>query len=70
MLSSIQLPQDFKVSNGRPLIRKISVKRAVVFLKWRLKTSVTQWFSYIVLKYKENIELIFGRSSTLITISD
>ena len=26
MLPSIQLPQDFKVSNGGPLIRKISVK--------------------------------------------
>ena len=26
ILSSIQLSQDFKVSNGGPLIRKISVK--------------------------------------------
>ena len=34
-------------------------------LKSRLKTSVTYWFSYIVLKDKEKVELIFGHSSTL-----
>ena len=26
---------------------------------------VTYWFSYIVLKYKEKVEVIFGHSSTL-----
>ena len=31
-------------------------------MKWRLET---YWFSYIVLKYKGKIELIFGRSSSL-----
>ena len=30
-----------------------------------LKLLVTEWFSHIVFKCKENIELIFGRSSFL-----
>ena len=34
-------------------------------MKARLKTSVTYWFSYIILKYKEKVGLIFGHSSTL-----
>ena len=42
ILSSIQLSQDYKVSNGGPLIWKISVKlNKQVSLKWRLQTSVT-----------------------------
>ena len=42
---------DFKVSNGGPL--------------HVLNTLVTWWFSYIGLKYKEKVELSFGRRSTL-----
>ena len=31
---------------------------------------VTYWFSYIVLKYKEKVEVIFGHSSTLTKLLD
>ena len=46
-------------------IRKISVEINRCLFEMRLKTSVTYWFSYIVLKYKEKVEVIFGHSSTL-----
>ena len=45
-----------KVSNGRLLIRKTSVKINRYIFK--MEALVTLWFSYIVLKYKEKLELI------------
>ena len=61
ILYSIQLSQDFKVSNGRPLIGKILVKINRFLILKKAKTSAT-----CILKYKEKVELIFGHSSTLI----
>ena len=51
IFSSTQLSQDFNVSNGGPISKKIPVKI------YRWKTWVSQCLANIVLKSKENNEL-------------